>query len=912
MQRSLNRKPLPPRRMSEWQALCDCTHCTLRYEGQVFLPVPGSGNKAAQIIFVGEAPGEVEVAINEPFVGPSGRLLDDTLKTVGLRREDAYCTNAVLCRPPDNRNPTATEIGACNQRLKQEILALPQRHVIVVLGTPAVKAVTGRNDGIMASIFKTEWNAEFNCFIVFAYHPAACLRNADYYKDVLHTFRHAKDLLDTPKGPITAPPVTYDLEDSVPRCLIRLQILMGAKDYIACDIETTGYDGLPGPTALDWRVGTLEQLGFAWNHYGKDRAYLIPRAILADSRVRASLKKLLGRRDVQWAWHNGKFDVQFIKKYGVAEAHVDIDTMLMHKSLDERSGVHGLKQIGARFFGDYDWGEEKVGFTDPMYHAKDCIYTLRLGRDTLPTEFVLEPPSPNGYPNPRFRHDTVLAPVWNIIADDEMHGVSIDMEYAEDLEKKMAITLELTENECLQITKEHRFAKKTNRKAKTVEDIPQGVYRSGPKKGQEKPSKHKTTYGGEIIELVSINLNSPKMLGQLLYDIWKLPVLKLTKSGQPAVDRESIEQLKMITMDDEQRAFFRLFSKFRLESKLYSTYVLGAIREGTVLDAKNPSIHTHFNFNPVTGRPSSADLNIQNIPRESPIKKIYIARPGYWFVQADYGQQEMRVAAWYSKDSELLKACMQSDFHEGVARQVFREQYAQIDACGDNLAALENLFTHYASYRHIAAEHARQPLDVPALASKLKKHLRTATKGINFGALYGQTPSGLQEYLLHRNGIEISLEEAAEYHRAWFKNYHHLSLWLSRMREQIETVGFVDTPVGHRRRKYLITDQTLSEAHNQAMNSPIQSLASDMTMLAIIALDKILRERSLGHILFFVHDSIAFEIKKERLEEGAAVIKQTMEHALDFIQKPDFYVPFPVDIEYGRGWGELQPLKIVD
>src|SRR5258708_6466862 len=711
MQRSLNVKPLPPRRMSEWQALCDCTHCTLRCAGQAFWPVPGSGNKDAQIIFVGEAPGEVEVAINQPFVGPSGRLLDDTLEKVGLRREDVYCTNAVLCRPPDNRNPTAIEIGACNQRLKQEILALPQRHLIIVLGTPAVKAVTGRNDGIMTSLFKTEWSKDFNCFIVFAYHPAACLRNADYYKDVLHTLQHAKDLLDAPKGPITVPPVTYDLEDDVARCLTRLQVLQEAKDYIACDVETTG---------LDWRVDTLEQLGLAWNHYGQDRAYLIPKSMRSDSPVRLALKKLLGRRDVQWVWHNGKFDIQFIKKYGVAEARIDIDTMLLNKSLDERNRVHGLKQIGARYFGDYDWGEEKVGFTDPVYHAKDCIYTLRLGRDVLPAQLAQEPPSLQGYPNPRFRHDNILAPVCNVIADVELHGVSIDLEYAERLEKEMAITIKLTETECLQITKEHRFQKKTNRKSKTVEEIPQGVYQHGLKKGQTKPPKYRTTYGEEVTELVGINLDSPKMLGQLLYDIWKLPILKLTKSGQPSVDRESIEQLKMIAMDDEQRAFFRLFSKFRQESKLYSTYVMGAIREGKVLDASNPSIHTHFNFNPVTGRPSSADLNIQNIPKESPIKKIYIARPGYWFVDADYGQQKMRVAALYSGEEELLKACMQGDFHTNVSRQVFRVQYAEIDACGDDLADLEKLLTRYASYRHIAAEHARKPLDAPALADKLR------------------------------------------------------------------------------------------------------------------------------------------------------------------------------------------------
>jgi uracil-DNA glycosylase family 4 len=890
------------RRTSPFQALCDCGHCSLFTEmGRTPKTVPGAGNPQARIIFVGEAPGVNEVFQALPFVGESGRLLNDTLRDVGLRREDVYCTNAVLCRPMNNRDPTAKEILACNKRLKQEILSLPERHVIVVLGTPAVKAVTGRNQGITSVLYSTEWSEDFQCFLVFSYHPAYCLRNPDPYQDVLRTFQHAKDLLDAPKGLTVVPSVTYTLEDTVEHCLMRLEkIQRSAKGYISCDIETTG---------LDWRLDTLEQLGIGWNFHGKDHAYLIPKSILSDSAVTQALRRLFARRDIKWSGHNFKFDGQFIKRYGIPEVHVDIDTMLLSKSLDERNGVHGLKQLGARYFGDYNYGEEKDTFTDPIYHAKDCIYTLRLARDILPKELARERPSHNGYPGPQYRHDHVLIPVWNAITDIELAGVPVDREAAIILAKEMGDypnpelggTL-LAQQKACQALAGYKIPKE--RKEKSKIPLPAEFYQIGEKKGQQKPEKTKSITV-TVTERVPINLSSPTQIGHLLYDVWGLPISKTTPKGQPSVDEETLVNYIEMVQDSLKNRFLRALLAHRKELKLYSTYVLAAINES----AWDGSLHTHFSFNPVTGRPSSADLNIQNIPRKSPIKKLYIAPPGHWFVEADYGQQEMRGAAWYSKDRGLLKACMESDFHTAVSKMVFHRQYAEIDACCGNLVALEHLIITQTTYRQLAAEHAKKPFDVGTLLARLYDLWRFRAKAVSFGKLYGQTPIGLQEALA-ADGVDASLEETTEYHRVWDNRFPATIKWLEKQCHDIVEYGFVDTPMGHRRRKFLISEGTLKETFNQAMNSPIQSLSSDMTMLSVIQLHELLLKLGIGCIGFFVHDSIAFFIKKERLREGAVLIKQVMEHALDPIQDKDFYVPFPIDMKYGRGWGELQPLEL--
>lgn len=516
---TLQKKPRPARVPSAFEHYCDCANCGLL--AAPFKPVPGGGNLDARIIFVGEAPGETEVVLSKPFVGESGQLLNRTLKDIGLRREEVYCTNTVLCQLPEHHKLTAKENMACNRRLKEEILSLPNRHVIVVLGTSAVKGVTGRNDGVTKFLYSIEWSEEYHCFIVYSYHPAACLRNADYYQDVLLTFYRAKALLDVPKGPLPVPSISCILEGFqddnetqeavVQRCVRHLSLIRTtAKGYISCDVETTG---------LDCRQHSMEQLGIGWHFHGKDCAYLIPQPFLSDERVKQALARLFARRDIKWGGHNFKFDEQFIKQYGIPEVHGDYDTMLLHKSLDERGGKHDLGQVVAKFYNDGEYKKEKDKFTDTIYHGKDCIYALRLGRDDLPAALAREKPSHNGYPGPQYRHNNVLMPAWEAITEIEMDGIPVDRAAALSLAKEMGDypnkqlpdlggTLLIQQQECQRLAS-CTIPTPTKRKQRT--ELPPEYYKVGERKGQPKPPKTKTTYE-TVIEQCHINLNSTRRL----------------------------------------------------------------------------------------------------------------------------------------------------------------------------------------------------------------------------------------------------------------------------------------------------------------------------------------------------------------------------------------------------------------
>jgi len=856
--------------------------------------VGGHGNPLARIVIVGEAPGTNEVIQARPFVGQSGQLLDAALRQVGLDRRDIYVTNALLCQLPPTGKYKVGDILACNQRLLAEIDALPNRHVLVLMGNTAVSATTDKGN-ISSLVTQTTWEERFGCFVLYSYHPAACFRRPDDYADVIYALARARALLAAPKSKLYVPPVSYRLESDSKHdergftVFDRLHWLLSkAKGRIACDIETAGEkEG----DALDWRMGWVTQIGLYTEEMGK--AYLLPREAFLRAPVRSLLCRIFARRDLTYVWHNGKFDVQFLKKEGIPTVRIDEDTLLLHKSLDERSGTHGLKQLSARYFGDNDYGEEKAGFTDPRYHAKDCVYTYKLVPE-IDRDLSFEPASLHGYPGPRYRHDHVLAPVWNAIADIEMHGVKIDMDYLPALKESEGAKLLAQEIAC------QKLAGVTVQKERSVSRLEERPPRYG-KKGQLLKAQPPKRVRVKELYQEPLNLRSPDQIAELFYTRWGWPVLAHTPTGKSCVNVEVLKAFLENAAFSAHHDFIRALMAYRITQKLYSTYVLGA-EEASAWDG---CVHTHFSFNPVTGRPSSADLNIQNIPSKSPIKKLYIARDGYWFLQADYKNQEIRAAAWYSRCQALLDACLSTlDFHTGIARGVFARIFADLDAAEGSTGLLEALLEKYSDFRQIAATHQKKPLSASELYAAMASHLRRAAKAVSFGIVYGEGPMGLQESL-RRQGIVVSLEEAALYIREWLARYPELDFWLAKMRHEIHEVGFVDTPFGHRRRKPLITRETTGDAERQAMNSPIQSLSSDMTMLAVTRLHALLRERRLGHILFFVHDSIAFEIKKEHLQEATLLIRGVMEHALDGIQTADFYVPFPVDIEIGRGWGDL-------
>lgn len=251
--------------------------------------------------------------------------------------------------------------------------------------------------------------------------------------------------------------------------------------------------------------------------------------------------------------------------------------------------------------------------------------------------------------------------------------------------------------------------------------------------------------------------------------------------------------------------------------------------------------------------------NLQNIPTliGPMIRKAFIAPPGYVFVEADFSQAELRIAAWYSGDHFLTNAYREGrDIHRVVASQVFNVP--------------EDEVTY--DQRYIA-------------------------KYIDFGILYGR-----QAESLALGELQCSIAEAQGYIDQFMGQFDGLRTWIEEQHQFVVREGYVQTPMGRRRRFPLLLDRNISEAQRQAVNTPIQSLASDMTLLSLIELHKTL-DPDEARIVSTVHDSILLEVREDVIDRVGEYIVHTMKTV------PMRYlgdkVPFKADLGYGPSWGDI-------
>ena len=180
------------------ESLDKCDACALAIDGKAGRPVFGwtdADPASVRVAFVMEAPGRQEHRLGRPAIGQSGRFFDACLKTSGLSRESVFVTNSVVCHPPQNRDPTASEMICCGGRLEAELRALPNLHVIVPVGAQAVNAITGVATGITKSLYRIRWSKKYACHVVPMYHPAFILRQPALYPDLEHSLSQVKWLL---------------------------------------------------------------------------------------------------------------------------------------------------------------------------------------------------------------------------------------------------------------------------------------------------------------------------------------------------------------------------------------------------------------------------------------------------------------------------------------------------------------------------------------------------------------------------------------------------------------------------------------------------------------------------------------------------------------------------------------------
>lgn len=352
-----------------------------------------------------------------------------------------------------------------------------------------------------------------------------------------------------------------------------------------------------------------------------------------------------------------------------------------------------------------------------------------------------------------------------------------------------------------------------------------------------------------------INLNSPKQVGTLLFEKLNLPPIKKTKTGY-STDAEVLEELDGMQLSEIPG----MLLVYREYGKILSTYVK-ALPE--LVNPTTKRIHTNFNLTVAqTGRLSSTNPNLQNIPIRSPmgekVRKAFIAKPGKILLSADYSQVELRLLAHFSEDPTMLKSFQ------------------------DNL--------------DIHAQTASEVLDIPL--SQVSKNDRSMAKTVNFGLMYGQSSFGLATTL------KISRTEAKQYIDKYFNRFSSIKTFLDTLKDKAEQTGYAETYHGRKRFLPDIHSQNRTikaQAERMAINSPIQGTAADIIKLAMIKIDQEITKRDLkSKMLLQVHDELIFEVEEDELATMKELVREGMENVVEL------KVPLKVDMGVGINWYDLK------
>jgi len=346
------------------------------------------------------------------------------------------------------------------------------------------------------------------------------------------------------------------------------------------------------------------------------------------------------------------------------------------------------------------------------------------------------------------------------------------------------------------------------------------------------------------------NIESPKQLQQILFEKLQIPVTRKTPTGQPSTAEDVLEELA------EAYALPRIVLEYRALAKLKSTYTDKLPEQ---INERTGRIHTSYQQAvAATGRLSSADPNLQNIPIRRAegrrIRQAFVAPPGHVLMAADYSQIELRIMAHLSADEGLLAAFAEDrDVHQATASEVF---------------------------------------DVPL--EKVSADQRRLAKTINFGLIYGMSPFGLARNL----GIDRG--SAQKYVERYFQRYPGVRRFMDETRTNARATGYVETVYGRRLQLPDIrsrNNQTRQYAERAAINAPMQGTAADIIKRAMIAVDAwCTREDVPARLIMQVHDELVLEVREDAVATVSVAVREHM------VEAADLKVPLRVDLGTGPNW----------
>jgi uracil-DNA glycosylase family 4 len=787
--------------------LAECERCPLASTG---VYVPSDGPEKASLAIVGEAPGRQEAQGGKPFVGASGQLLTRVLKHHKIDRKKVFLSNACLCRPRNNDTPPAEAVAACRPRLVAELGAHGTRTVIA-LGNIANQSLISRT-GVTKLRVGPGHPALYDpgVRVISSVHPAACLRQGDMFPHLV------RDI-----GKVYIRPPVWK-----------------SPDYFALDTEEEALYFIhwlgrnhQGPVALDIESHIDREEADHPNKYGMlciGLGYAHKRvAVLGEHALTERTYGLLGNvlRQKELIGQNSKFDAEGMYPH-MGFIPFKYDTMLASYCFDERPGIHDLGTQSIEFLGAPDWkhvldgyGAKQRGYgvvpRDVLYkyNAFDvsCTYDLWALYDQK-----FANPANDGL---RRVHD-LLMDASNELVFVELNGIAIDRAYNAALAREYLETLEQLEKE--------------------LDDILQrrpGPYPQGA------------------------NPRSPQQVAVVIrsYHI-KLPIAEGKEN--PSVDEKTLRKVLELVQDkkgfEDVREYVTLLLRHRRESKLYGTYVKG-IRQRLYRGRVYSSFRLHGT---VTGRLASRNPNLQNIPRQSSIRRQFVpANEGWVFVQSDYSQAELRVLSFLAGDSYFR------DIFNGGDRDLFDELTPIVYPGAD-----------------------KRTTDPAAW-----KELRIRIKARVYGLAYGRSEFSIADE------FGIPVQQARAEMETFFGVIPEIVEFRERTRASVLAGRDLVTPWGRRRRFPLITKENRTDILNEALAFIPQSTASDMCLQAFTRARRELK--GVAYLRNIVHDSILAECRREDAEYVAGVLDRCMVESARTIVGD--YVAFATDYKVGTNWGEV-------
>jgi DNA polymerase-1 len=526
--------------------------------------------------------------------------------------------------------------------------------------------------------------------------------------------------------------------------------------------------------------------------------------------VLAALKPLLEDPLKDKLGHHLKYDMHILANYGIRLAGHRYDSMLESYVLDSVATRHDMDSAAEKYLGVKTIhfedvagkGAKQITFNQvdvdraTEYSAEDADVTLQLHSALWPKIEAL--------PRLKLLYETIEQPLVPVLYRMERTGVLVD-------------------RELLKIQSSQLSARMLELQAEAHAEA-----------------------GG------AFNVDSPKQLQEILFGKLGIPVMRKTPTGQPSTAEDVLEELAA------SHALPKLILEYRGIAKLKSTYTEKLPEQ---INSTTGRIHTSYHQGvAATGRLSSTDPNLQNIPIRTPegrrIRQAFVAPTGHSLVAADYSQIELRIMAHLSGDEALLRAFAEDrDIHQATAAEVFGSTLESVSA-----------------------------------------DQRRSAKAINFGLIYGMSAFGLARQL------GIGRGEAQKYVDLYFERYPGVKRYMDETRRQAREAGYVETVFG--RRLYLPEIQSRNQALRQyaersAINAPMQGTAADIIKRAMIDVDAWLQSSGVpARLIMQVHDELVLEVADTAVEVVTKQLRQRM------AQAAELRVPLKVDVGVGQNWDE--------